>query len=526
MAGESDLDLGSLSASQQEALRQYLDVTNQEPKDAIPLLERSQWNVQIAIAKFFDGEGPDLLAEAQAAQAMPAQATSIYETLADDGLGRARQPRRPRTEPAPRVVPQPSVIYHTPLFIAILFAPFRIGYKIAAGLFQSVFYVLSFLPLAIRPRLIASSITKGLRQTQGRRMLLPKEAAQRFRRDFEEEYGVKGFPFFEGGHAEALDSAKRDLKFLLTILLPPEHDDAETFVRGTLLSPDVVDFVKDPSNNIIVWGGNLLDSEAYQVAQEYRCNGFPITCIVCLTLKEGSTHMGIVKRLVGPMTPEAFLAQLRNVMAQYGPDLDGVRAQRAEMEATRRLRAEQEAAYERSLAIDREKKRKRLEAEAAAAAAEKKAREEAEAAARLERQRKQWREWRAATLAPEPDASVKDAVRLALNMPVSTGQGRVVRRFAPSTTLEELYAFVDCYEVLQRRQQGGAGGDDNDDDDNDDNDGPTAPPEGYEHKYEFYISTVMPRERLEPSATVTVAQKMGRGGNLAVETLGEEEDAE
>ncbi len=46
-------------------------------------------------------------------------------------------------------------------------------------------------------------------------------------------------------------------------------------------------------------------------------------------------------------------------------------------------------------------------------------------------------------------ASTKDSVRLALNMPVSTGAGRVIRRFPSSTTFEELYAFVECYELVK-----------------------------------------------------------------------------
>jgi FAS-associated factor 2 len=49
MASEDGFDLGRLSASQQEALQQYTDVTSQEVKDAIPLLERSQWNVQVSL---------------------------------------------------------------------------------------------------------------------------------------------------------------------------------------------------------------------------------------------------------------------------------------------------------------------------------------------------------------------------------------------------------------------------------------------------------------------------------------------
>lgn len=43
----ADVNIQDLSGPQQESLEQYIQVTNQEPKDAIPLLERSQWNVQV-----------------------------------------------------------------------------------------------------------------------------------------------------------------------------------------------------------------------------------------------------------------------------------------------------------------------------------------------------------------------------------------------------------------------------------------------------------------------------------------------
>lgn len=49
---EGEVDLGQLSSSQQEALQQYTSVTNQELSEAVPLLERSQWNVQVC---FQDG---------------------------------------------------------------------------------------------------------------------------------------------------------------------------------------------------------------------------------------------------------------------------------------------------------------------------------------------------------------------------------------------------------------------------------------------------------------------------------------
>jgi FAS-associated factor 2 len=401
-------------------------------------------------------------------------------------------------------------LYQTPLLISILFAPFRFGYRIFAGLFKSIFYFMSFLPQAFRPRFVASSISRGLKQTNGRRVTLPQETAQRFKRDFEEEYGAHDLPFFEGGHAQALDTAKKDLKFLLTVIISPEHDTTESFIRSTLLSPEVVNFINDPANNIILWGGNVLDSEAYQVAKEYNCVKYPFSCLVCLTPKEGSTRMGIVKRLVGPLSSGAYLAGIQNAITKYGPDLNGVRAERAAQEMARDLRSQQDSAYERSLAADRERARQKREAAAAAAAAEKRALEEAEAATRLQELRRQWREWRATTIAPEPDSQTKDTVRLALNMPASSGVGRVIRRFANRTTLEELYAFVECYDLLQEGTMNEK----------------AAEPEDYEHKYGFRIASVMPREAFEPSGTATVGEKMGRGGNLVVEELSPDEEDE
>ena len=331
---------------------------------------------------------------------------------------------------------------------------------------------------------------------------MPRDAAARFRREFEEEYGEHSLPFFDEGHAQALDAAKRELKFLLIVVMSPEHDDTESFTRETLLSPEVVEFINDPANNIILWGGNVLDSEAYQVSMEYTCTKFPFSALVCLTPKEGSTRMGIVKRLAGPMPPAAYLAGIQTAINKYAPDLDGVRAERAAQEVARNLRSEQDSAYERSLARDRERARQRREAEAAAAEAERKARDEAEAAERFERKRQQWRRWRATIIGPEPDASVKDGVRLALKMPQSSGAGRVVRKFDGDAVLEELYAFVECYDLLQ---EGIAKSDE------------VPRPDDYEHKYAFRIASVMPRETLEPSTEATIASKLGRGGNLIVE---------
>jgi FAS-associated factor 2 len=54
MATDGEFDVGQLSASQQEALQQYTDVTGQDTNEAIPLLQRSQWNIQVRLYFNYD----------------------------------------------------------------------------------------------------------------------------------------------------------------------------------------------------------------------------------------------------------------------------------------------------------------------------------------------------------------------------------------------------------------------------------------------------------------------------------------
>ncbi|KAI0403596.1 UBX domain-containing protein [Xylaria palmicola] len=530
MASDAAIDTSHLSADQQAALEQYTLVTAQNVKDAVALLERSQWNVQIAIAKFFDGEAPDPVAEAIAAQNHIPQERSRHENLQESLLASSSPYGRPRPrdrpDPAPRIVPQATTTRRTPFLLAIIFAPFNLGYRAVSALFRTFVYIFAFLPPSFRPRAITTSMTTGFRGSKGRRMLMPPDTAARFRREFEEEYGSSALPFYEGGFAQALDLAKRDLKFLLIVLVSPEHDDTEAFTRDTLLAPEIVAFVSDPANNIVLWGGNVLDSEAYQVAAEYNCTKFPFSCLVCLTPKEGSTRMSIVKRLAGPLAPATYLAEIQTAINKYAPDLAGVRAERTAHEVARSLRTEQDDAYERSLARDRERARQRKDAAAAAAASEKKALEEAEAAERREHNKQQWRRWRATTIRPEPgaDASSKDVVRLALMMPAA---GRIVRRFPAATTVEELYAFVECYDILTTNPELNGEDKGGDGDDDDELDLPAEKPDDYVHEYAFRIASPLPRVVYEPDGEATLGERIGRSGNLIVEGITvEESDSE
>ncbi|KAF1844160.1 uncharacterized protein K460DRAFT_357784 [Cucurbitaria berberidis CBS 394.84] len=503
---DAGVDIAALTEDQQLALQTYTAVTDQEIDKAIPLLQRCQWNAQIAITRFFDGEpAEDPVAAATAAQPAP-QDIRRQETLLNGFTSSPRSStssaRRVRIEPAPRVVPQPEsqVSTQVPLVLAVLFAPLSLVYSLVGKWFRFMGWLFPFLPRAWG-RVTASNINTpaSRRSASGRRPLNPRDTAARFIREFEEEYGSHQLPFFESGYAQAFDLAKKNLQFLMVVLISPEHDETASFVRDTLLSSEVVEFIRDPANSIIIWAGNVQDSEAYQVASALSCTKFPFTGLIVHTPQVSSTAMGIATRIAGPTPPSQFISKLRTAMQQHTQPLERARNQRAEQQATRNIRQQQDSAYERSLATDRERARKKKEE------AERKAREEKEA---LEHERAielyaqnldQWRRWRASLIASEPGPDEKDIVRISLRMP---NADRVVRKFAADAPIEELYAFVECYDILQSPQGSSEKSD---------------KPQGFEHEYKFQLVSPIPREVIEFKAGGTIKARIGRSGNLIVE---------
>jgi FAS-associated factor 2 len=512
----SNVDISALTEDQQSALQQFTAVTDQEPVAAIPILRRCEWNVQIAIARFFDGE-PAIDPVAAAATEQTPQDTRRQETLLNGFTSSPRSStssRRARIEPAPRIVPQPEnqVATQAPLVLAIIFAPFSLVYSLLAKYFRWMGYLFPFIPRTWT-RLTASNVTRPTARhgaATGRRPLNPRDTAARFIREFEEEYGAHRLPFFEAGYAQAFDLAKKNLQFLLVVLISPEHDETSSFIRDTLLSPSVVDFIRDPSNNIILWAGNVLDAEAYQVSTSLNCTKFPFSALIVHTPQVSSTAMGIAARLAGPTSPEQFIAKLRQAMAQHTEALNRVRAQRQEQQATRNIRQQQDSAYERSLAVDRERARKKKEEAARKEREEKEALEREAAAERYARDLQQWRKWRANRIPAEPPQQEKDIVRIAVKL---ASEARVVRRFAANTPIEELYAFVECYDVLSAPED-------------DEKSGSVEQPKDFEHEYKFQLVSPMPREVYDVKSGGTVRERIGRSGNLIVERVGGDEEEE
>lgn len=501
-------DITTLSEAQQTALQTYTSVTDQDPIAAIPVLQRSEWNVQIAISRFFDGElASDPVVEARAAQFFPAPMGRQTANLQHESLLAAHAAPSQRVSEENVVHRVDTTLNVTPAYQpSFLLSPFITPFNLLFRLFSTVLSPLSFLVPSFASRILRNLLTLNSRPS--RRQLPPAETARRFIREFEETYSPNPpLPFVESGFNLTLDNCEKESKFLLIVLISPSHDDTHTWIRETLLSSQLRQFLQSHEQELVLWGGSVEDAEGYQVSSSLNCIKFPFAALICQnTVSTGVSggragEMTVVMRAAGPMPPNEIVAKLGSAMTAQQAQLGAVRAQRAEQQAQRTLRQEQDSAYERSLAQDRERARLRREEEDARAFAEKQAQETAEAEQRKEEQKQQWRQWRAARLVKESESSAASVARLSIRLP--TGE-RVIRKFQATADLEEVYAFVECHDLVNEDTQ---------------IDESASPPQGYKHEYKFRIVSPMPRNVIDIESGGSVGDRIGRGGNFIIEQL-------
>ena len=508
----SSPDIAQLTEAQQTALQTYTAVTDQEPLTAIPLLQRSEWNVQIAISRFFDGEpASDALAEARAAEAassIPAPSSRQAANLQYESLLAASTPTVQRTTPenvVQRVDTTAATVpaYQPPFLLTPLITPIRLLFR----LFGAILSPLSFLVPSFASRILRNLLTINSRPS--RRQLPPADTARRFIREFEETYTPNPpLPFVESGFNLTLDSCKKDSKFLLAVLLSPSHDETHTWVRDTMMSSQLYQFLQTHQHELVLWGGSVQDAEGYQVSSSLNCTKFPFAALICQTNDSTGTgsrpgDMTVVMRAVGPMPANELVAKLGTAMNAQQTQLAAARAQRNEQQAQRNLRQEQDSAYERSLAQDRERAKRKREEEEAQALAEKQAQENSIREEEERENRNRWLAWRAIQIAAEPESTESDVVRLSVRLP--NGE-RLIRKFKGDTPLEELYAFVECRDLLGDSESTFANA-----------------PANYDHKYAFRLVSPLPRNVIDLEGGGTIADRVGRGGNLIVEELSEDD---
>ena len=166
-----------------------------------------------------------------------------------------------------------------------------------------------------------------------------------------------------------------------------------------------------------------------------------------------SRHQGKSYPASGPTSAQTLVDHLeRQLLPRVTPFLGRIAAANREREHDRRLREEQDRAFEDTARRDKE----RIEAKMAAERAEREAKRMAEEEARLAEQRRaraaefarqreiermDWRRWTRRQVVNAQSSNAKGSnLRIAIRLPHG---GRVVHSFPQSASLTSLFAFID-----------------------------------------------------------------------------------
>ncbi|KAK7922592.1 hypothetical protein WMY93_009494 [Mugilogobius chulae] len=305
-----------LSQAQTEKLLQFQDLTGLESMDQCRrTLEQHNWNIEAAVQ--------DRLNEQEGVPSVfnPPPPRPLQVNTADHRIYSYIVSR-----------PQPRGLLGWSYYLIML--PFRFTYYTLLDIFR---FALRF----IRP------------DPRGR-VTDPVGDVVSFIHNFEEKYGRSHPVFYQGTYSQALNDAKRELRYLLVYLHGDDHQDTDEFCRSTLCTEEVITFI---NTQMLFWACSTSKPEGYRASQALRENTYPFLAMI--VLKDGK--MTMVGRLEGLIQPEDLINQLTFIMEANQTYLMSERMDREQRNQTQEIRKRQDEEFEASLRADQEKERKKRE---------------------------------------------------------------------------------------------------------------------------------------------------------------------
>ncbi|KAF9004662.1 hypothetical protein BDQ17DRAFT_1241175 [Cyathus striatus] len=477
--------MDDLTSQQQAALTQLRELTNGGDDDvAVSVLRSVDWDVQRA-ADFIFGN-------VSSSAPAPSSSRSQIEPFQVDDSHQGEESEALLGNDSPRPPTLSSTIFQ---LARPVFSVLSLPLQILTGVVRFLFGLLRipfprFSGLTFRPQRIGRPTDHGgpdrwlreleeetgaisigrLRQrtsgstasgiNAGPSNLVARNAAT----DSFGEDGHKLLPDFRlGSYEETIRLCQREHKIACIILVAEEHDDTAEFKRSTLTDPNFVKTLYD--NDIVVWGGDVRNREAWSASEKLQATTYPFIAFVALqprripsrsSSSSSTPVMTVLSRHQGPSVPasEPTSAQTltehltRQVIPRVRPFLERLKNTERDRQRERELREEQDRAFRESARRDRErierKMREEREEQERRKAVEEEERQEQEVREyeRLEREREEerrmvWRRWLRGVVSQQPNGKLRIAIRLPEG-------GRIIHAFAPGATLTTLYAVVDA----------------------------------------------------------------------------------
>jgi FAS-associated factor 2 len=239
-----------------------------------------------------------------------------------------------------------------------------------------------------------------------------------------------------GTYQDACNAAKQQFKFLIIYLHSTMHQDTDHFCREVLCTELIADFFNE---HFLFWGGSISMADGYRLSTLLDASSYPFLAVICNNTIGGVT---IIDRIEGKISCEDLITRLTNILDTRGNILLEARVDYEERERDRLLRAEQDEAFQQSLAQDQEKERKlREERERLEEEEQKKRQIEEEKNHQLQNREKR-RKSLAATLPPEPHQNDKNSTQLVIRL---LDGSRLQRRFGNGDLVQTVFNYVDAH---------------------------------------------------------------------------------
>jgi FAS-associated factor 2 len=286
------------------------------------------------------------------------------------------------------------------------------------------------------------------------------------------------------------------------------------------------------TNDCVVWGGNIADSEAHTgtspsntftdiVSNSLTCTRYPFIALIAnipSPTPSSLPQMTLLTRIEGPLPTNRLIPTLTSAVSRTRGLLAQRRAIKAEQNWSRELRRQQEEAYTNSLAADRAREEAQRRAREDAERVEQERQEQQILADIRSKNREQWRLWKTWDLKRMGLVGMKSEIgktaRVGLRL---TGGERIVQIFPGEMNLAEVYSFVECYDLLFPQNQGTTLRSSMEEE--------VQKPVGYEHEFRFRLVVPYPRKVIDSGFTpIKNESGLWPSGSIVVEEI--EEDSE
>lgn len=415
-----------------DVIAQFVSLTNGSDAEAAFYLEAAHYDLDRAVAMFYD-QAPSGLqhrASASAASRLP-EATAPPQAA-------THRPRRQRPGLFQRMVRLPLLAVGAS--VRIVTEIVRFGYACTTAVGSRVL-----------PHSIVSAL-QGATQAllRGNRYEDPPQSAASFKQLMQQRYGLQCPDFQETSWQDAAIQAHRQFKFLFVYLHSPDHEDADRFCQQTLCNPEFVHYV---NSTFLCWGGDVHKSDPFMFSSQLHVAHYPYIAL----LSGSGQRTRKVASCEGFASPSELMQTLQPAVEEHGAQFVADQADHNERQLNRRLREEQDAEYQRSLLADQEREKQQA-AERAAQQQQQRAAQQAQDAERAEKEAAEKKRTDRATalqqrrankrvlLPAEPPVGTPSTAAIRIRLPDGSS---AQRRFSSDQPLQAVYDFVDSLEGLQ-----------------------------------------------------------------------------